>query len=48
MLEAFDFEQEGSPAGRKLILDERDCDLSPETQAIYDELGSDAFRDLGD
>ena len=48
MLNAFDFDQPARPAERKLVLEERDCNLDPETAALYEELGNDAFFELGD
>ena len=48
MLGAFDFDQPANPEARKLILEERDCDLPPEIEQKYEELGGDAFYDAGD
>jgi phospholipase C len=48
MLNAFDFDQPGSPRDRKLILHQRHCKLDPETRQLYDELGNSAFKYLGD
>ena len=48
MMNAFDFEQEADPEDRKLILEERECDLPADTAAAYARHGTDAFRASGD
>ena len=49
MLDAFDFEQEPDPKGRKLILEERECSGLPQkVSEEYRKHGSDAFYALGD
>ena len=49
MMNAFDFEQTPDFEGRKLILDERDCeDLPAETEEAYEERGPMAFEALAD
>jgi phospholipase C len=49
MMNAFDFEQTTPPKERRLILDERDCNLLAHTQREYDQKGIyEAFKALGD
>ncbi|MGH2701381.1 MAG: phospholipase C [Actinomycetota bacterium] len=48
MFNAFDFEQEFEPERRKLILEERDCNLPPEAAEEYEELEERAYGKLGD
>jgi phospholipase C len=49
MLNAFDFDQEGTPKDRKLILEERSCEgLPATTEEAYREDGTNAFRALQD
>lgn len=49
MLNAFDFEQEPDFEGRKLLLEERDCEgLPAKTEQAYEELGPLAFEELAD
>jgi hypothetical protein len=38
MLDAFDMDQPGTPADRKLILEGRQCDLDDDATALYEEL----------
>jgi phospholipase C len=38
MLNAFDFENEGSPKQRRLIQQPRSCDLSPQTKELYEAI----------
>jgi phospholipase C len=49
MMNAFDFDQTTPPRKRKLILEQRDCNLQADTQRVYDERGIyEAFKALGD
>ena len=48
MMNAFDFEQTPDPEGRKLILKQRDCELTGDTAEAYHTKGDDAFKALAD
>jgi phospholipase C len=49
MMNAFDFTQDVDPDERKLLLEERDCNLPPEVQEEYEAaLDGYAYRELGD